>query len=244
MPTVLTSAQLADIDSPVGPPSRVGIVGELGTVLQPARLLIGGSKLRRAPRGDGRISVFLPGWKAPEVSTFPLRGYLKSLGHDARSWGLGTNQGNVEAKRDEMLSIVEELAATSGRPVNLIGWSLGGVVAREIARTLADSVHRLVTYGSPIVGGPSYTAGWATYPAEERARISALQQHLDATNPIATPTTSIFTRNDTVVDWRACIDRSSLDVTTVEVGSTHVGLGLDPDVWYVVAHALGENVER
>lgn len=244
MPTVLTSDQLAEIDSPIGPPSRAGLVGEIGTVFQPARLLLGGSKLRRAPRGDGRISVFLPGWKAPEVSTLPLRGYLKSLGHDARSWGLGTNQGNVEAKRDEMLSIVEQLAAGSGRSVNLIGWSLGGVVAREVARTLPDAVHRLVTYGSPIVGGPSYTAGWAAYPAAERARISALQQHLDATDPIATPTTSIFTRSDTVVDWRACIDRSSLDVTTVEVGSTHVGLGLDPDVWHVVANALGENVER
>lgn len=244
MPSVLTTDQLDDIAPPIGPPSRAGLVGEFGTVLQPARLVLGGAKLRRAPRGDGRISIFLPGWKAPEVSTLPLRGYLKSLGHDARSWGLGTNQGDVEAMRDEMTSTVDRLATDSGRPVNLIGWSLGGVVAREIARTLPDSVHRLVTYGSPIVGGPSYTAGWASYPAAERARITELQEHLDATEPISTPITSIFTRNDTVVDWRACIDRSSLNVTTVEVGSTHVGLGLDPDVWMVVANALAENDER
>ncbi len=241
MTTVLTSTQLDEIAPPIGPPSRAGLVGEFGTVFQPARLLLGGVRLRRAPKGDGRISVFLPGWKAPEVSTLPLRGYLNSLHHDARSWGLGVNQGDVEAKRDEMISIVDDLATISGRPVNLIGWSLGGVVAREVARTLPDSVHRLVTYGSPVVGGPSYTAGWATYPAQERARITELQEHLDATNPITTPITSIFTRNDTVVDWRACIDRSSLNVTTIEVGSTHVGLGLDPDVWLVVAEALAES---
>ncbi|BAN01868.1 alpha/beta fold hydrolase [Ilumatobacter coccineus] len=238
--TPLTPADLDRIPAPTGPPNRAGLIGEVSTVLQPGRLLLKSPRLRSAPRGDGRIALFLPGWKAPDVSTLPIRGYLGRLGHDARSWGLGVNQGDVEAKRDEMIGIVERLAESSGRPVNLVGWSLGGVVSREIARNTPDAVHRVVTYGTPVVGGPTHTAGASTYAESELARIRALQEHLDATDPIATPITAIFTRNDSAVDWRACIDRSSTAVTMIEVGSTHVGLGIDPDVWLVVANALAE----
>jgi len=240
LPT-LTEEELEAIDAPDGSPRRAGLVGEVGTALQPWRLAFRSRALSAAPRGDGRVAIALPGWKAPEVTTAPLRGYLRSLGHDARSWGFGVNQGDVEAKRDEMIVKVCKVAEDTGRPVNLLGWSLGGVVAREVARSAPDSVHRLVIYGSPVVGGPTHTAGVGAYAAEEVERIRELQAHLDATEPITTPITAIFTRNDSVVDWRACIDRFSLDVTTVEVGSTHVGLGIDPDVWLTVAEALAES---
>ncbi|MFT6292713.1 MAG: pimeloyl-ACP methyl ester carboxylesterase [Ilumatobacter sp.] len=241
MTTVLNSDQLDAIGSPDGSPRRAGLIAEVGTALQPWRLLFKSPQLRNAPKGDGRISVALPGWKAPELSTAPLRGYLKSIGHDARSWGFGINQGDVEARRDEMVVSVRRLAEESGRPVNLLGWSLGGVVAREVARTVPEHVHRVVIYGSPVVGGPTHTAGVGAYTVEEVDRIRKLQAHMDATAPVTTPITTIFTRNDTVVDWRACIDRFSLDVTTVEVGSTHIGLGIDPDVWLTIARALAEN---
>ncbi len=238
---IVSEAELASIEGPDGSPTRAGLVGELGTAFQPWRLALKSRSLRSAPRGDGRIAVALPGWKAPELTTAPLRGYLRSIGHDARSWGFGINQGDVEAKRDEMVTKVRKLAERSERPVNLLGWSLGGVVAREVARSAPESVHRLVIYGSPVVGGPTHTAGVGTYETQEVERIRELQAHLDATDPVTTPTTAIFTRNDSVVDWRACIDRYSLDVTTVEVGSTHIGLGIDPDVWLTVAESLAED---
>jgi pimeloyl-ACP methyl ester carboxylesterase len=239
LPT-LTAEELASIAAPDGSPRRAGFVGEFGTAFQPWRLALKSRSLRGAPRGNGRIAVALPGWKAPELTTAPLRGYLRLIGHDARSWGFGVNQGDVEAKRDEMVLKVQELAERTGRPVNLLGWSLGGVVAREVARSAPESVHRLVIYGSPVVGGPTHTAGVGTYEAKEVTRIRELQAHLDSTEPVSTPITAIFSRNDSVVDWRACIDRFSLDVTTVEVGSTHVGLGIDPDVWLTIAESLVE----
>lgn len=238
--TPMTDDELAGIGPPDGSPRRAGLVGEFGTMFQPWRLALKSRALRNAPRGDGRVVIALPGWKAPEVTTAPVRGYLRSLGHDAHSWGFGINQGDVEAKRDEMVVKVRDLAERSGRPVNLLGWSLGGVVAREVAGSAPESVHRLVIYGSPIVGGPTHTAGVRTYPVDEVTRVRELQAHLDATEPVTTPITAILTRNDTVVDWRACIDRFSLDVTTIEVGSTHIGLGIDPDVWLTIAEALAE----
>ena len=239
VPTFPSQDELDAIEPPDGRPSRGGLLAELGTALQPARLVIGSRALRQAPRGDGRTTYVLPGWKAPEVSTLPIRRYLSYLGHEARNWGLGVNQGDVIGVRDAMIGRIER-ERTDDDPVNLVGWSLGGVVGREIARARPDLVHRVVTYGSPVIGGPAHTVGAVSYPETELERIRRLQRELDRASPIRRPITAIFTRQDTVVDWRACIDRTSPDVRMVEVGSTHVGLGIDPDVWLVAAQALAE----
>lgn len=234
----LTAAEIAAIGPPQISPSRSGLLVEATAAWQPVRLALHGRALSRSPRGDGRAAIALPGWRASDVTTIPIRRYLNALGHDTRGWGRGTNRGDVEALRDAMIPQVEALAATTGRSVNLIGWSLGGVIAREIARTAPQAVHRVVTYGSPVIGGPTFTVGASAFGQAECERIAALQELTDRTDPIATPITSVFTRRDTIVDWRACIDRTSLNVTMIEVDSTHVGLGLDPDVWMVAARAL------
>ncbi len=236
--TVIPAEQLADLAAPTGPPARSRLLGELATVIQPARLLLRSPRLLRAPRGDGRCTVLVPGWRSPEASMAPIGGYLRRLGHDTRPWGLGVNDGDVEQTRDRLIAMIDRLASEQGRPVNLVGWSLGGVIAREVARSTPEAVNRVVTYGTPVVGGPTHTVGAAAAGAAECARITALQEHLDATDPIRVPITAIFTRNDGAVDWRACIDRSSVDVTMVEVAATHVGMGVDPDVWVTAARAL------
>ncbi len=237
---VLTPADIAAIGAPAPMPNRSGLVREAAAVMQPIRLVINGLALARAPRGNGRAAIALPGWKASDVSTMLIRQYLHALGHDSRGWGLGTNRGDVEALRDQMITRVRSAAESTGRAVNLVGWSLGGVVAREVARDAPDVVHRVVTYGSPVIGGPTFTVGAKTFGLAECERIAELQEFTDRTNPVVRPLTSVFTRRDTIVDWRACIDRTSLDVTMIEVDSTHVGLGVDPDVWLVAAKALAE----
>lgn len=235
---VLTDDQLEQIGPPKGPPSRRRLWGELAAAIEPARLVLSVGRLTEVPRGDGRIALLLPGWKAPESSMWPIGAFLDRIGHETRNWGVGTNQGDVEALRDQMVERAADLAERTGRSINLVGWSLGGVVAREVARERPDLVHRLVTYGTPAIGGPTHTVGAATYGPDEMARISRLQAELDEAEPITVPLTAIFTRRDGAVAWRACIDRSSTDVTMVEVSSSHVGLGLDPDVWRTVARAL------
>ena len=130
-----------------------------------------------------------------------------------------------------------ELAAGSG-PVSLVGWSLGGVIAREVARREPDAVRRVITYGTPVVGGPSFTAVAAAYAPEVRRRVAEVSARLDADSPIRVPLTAIWSRRDGIVAWPACLDRVSPDVEHVEVGSTHLGLGVDPDVWSIVASRL------
>jgi hypothetical protein len=211
---------------------------EVLTGLQVARLLAASPRLLAAPRAQGdHVVVDVPGWQAPEASGAPLRAYLRRLGYDARGWGLGTNLGDPEKDRDRLAERVLRWADEHG-PVSLVGWSLGGVIAREVAREHPDAVRRVITYGTPVVGGPSFTVVASSYGEEECRRITELSAAHDRANPIRVPVTAIFTRRDGIVAWQACLDRTTPDVEHVEVGSTHLGLGIDPDVWAVVVDRL------
>lgn len=223
---------------PVAPTSLSGFAGEWRTALLPAALVGRAVRLARVPRGDGAPVIDVPGWKAPEASMAPLRTYLRRVGHDARGWGRGVNEGDPERDAVLLAESVASLHEDTGRRVALVGWSLGGVIAREVARVVPDAVSRVVTYGTPVVGGPTFTLGARSYGRKECERISSLIAELDRTNPIRVPITAIFTRRDTVVSWPACVDRVSPDVRHVEVTSTHLGMGLDPRVWEAVATAL------
>lgn len=191
-----------------GPPRR-GLRGEWRAGLQVARLVAATPILSRAQRGDGGPVVLVPGWKAPTASMVPLRSFLRYLGHDAHDWELGVNEGRLQRDVPRLAAQVARLASAAGRPVTLIGWSLGGTLARESARQAPATIGQVITYGSPVVGGP-----------------------------ISVPITAIFTRRDDIVSWPACIDRTSPQVRHVEVFSTHMSMGFDPDVWRIIADRL------
>jgi pimeloyl-ACP methyl ester carboxylesterase len=220
--------------APTTAPTLLDVGRELGSGLQLLRLLRAAPWLARGPRGGG-VVIDLPGWRAPEASNAPLRTYLRLLGYDARPWGLGVNLGRPLRDVDQL---VDSLAREEGKPVALVGWSLGGLIAREVARRAPDRVSCVVTFGTPVLGGPTYTFAARFYGEAANRRAERLGARLDAESPITVPITAIYTRGDRIVDWRACIDRSSPDVRHVEVRSTHLGLGIDPDVWSAVASAL------
>ena len=224
--------------APSAPPvSRMAI--ELGGFRDFVRLGLSGFRPRPLVRPSGETVILIPGWKAPEASMAPMRNYLRSLGVDARHWGLGTNQGDPERDREIMLGRISDLVAELGKPVVLVGWSLGGVIAREIAREEPELVSRVITYGTPVIGGPSYTTAARAFGREECERITQLSEELDRDDPIQVPISAIFTRRDGIVEWSACIDRNSSQVTHFEVGSTHLSMGFDPDVWRIVASEIG-----
>jgi dienelactone hydrolase len=220
------------------PPTRRALGDEWRSALQLPRLIARSPGLALAPRGDGGPVVLVPGWRAPEASMAPLRSYLRFLGHDAHHWGLGTNHGNPARDGARLARRVRELAAEHGRPVALVGWSLGGTVSRECARDVPEVVRHVVTYGTPAVGGPSYTIAASGYGRSTAEGIARRVEELDRERPITVPLTVIFTRRDRIVSWGACIDRTSPQARHVEVRSTHLSLGIDPDVWITVARAL------
>ena len=225
------------LERPSGPPSTRTALGELATPLGAARLIGAAPRLAAAPRGDGHLVVDIPGWRAPELTGLPLRRYLSHLGYDARGWGFGTNIGDTSNDIDRLAERLLELVEATGSPASLVGWSLGGVVAREVARRHPDAVRRVITYGTP-VGGPTYTTVARAYSRGPDPDGHREARRLDATFPIPVPLTVLFSRRDGIVAWQACIDHTSPRAEHVEISSTHLGMGVDPDVWTVVADRL------
>lgn len=211
---------------------------EVEAVGEGLRLLWAWRRLARAPRGPAGAVMTFPGYGASERVMAPLGAYLRARGHAVRPWGLGVNQGDPEGDTWRALPRVRALHEATGRRVTLVGWSLGGVVAREVARELPGAVERVVTYGTPVVGGPTYTVAAGVWGPDECARIGALSALREAEEPLQVPVTAIFTRGDRVVHWAATVDRRSPRAHHVEVRSTHVGMGFDPDVWEVIAASV------
>ena len=220
-------------------PSPTGLLGEARGLLELPKLLLGFPALARQPEGRGRCVMVLPGYGASDASTAVLRAYLRFLDYRPQGWGLGRNTGEVPDLLPRVAERIEALAHEEGGAIGLIGWSLGGYLAREAARERPEAVERVVTLGTPVVGGPKYTvaAGYYTNRGYDLDEIESVVEQRNAV-PLEAPVTAVYSRSDAVVSWRACIDRSSPGVEHVEVDSTHVGLGFSPDVYRIIARRL------
>jgi hypothetical protein len=208
-------------------------------LLEPARLALSGPRLARAPKGRGQTVVTVPGFGTTNHWLWPLARYLAWLGYTVEGWGLGRNDGRLARLLPALVAGVERRAARDGAPVRLVGWSLGGYLAREVARERPDAVQRVITFGAPVVGGPKYTATAAYYRRhghdldELEDRVRARQQR-----PLRVPVTAIYSKRDGVVAWQACIDRADTVTDHVEVPATHLGMGFSPEVFEIVADRL------
>lgn len=228
-----------DISQPAPAPSTVkrpSLLQEARVMIQPIRLIGSYKELSKGKAGNGERVMLFSGWKSHETVMFLLKRYLNRLGYDTQYWGLGFNNGYVERYRDKIISKLEK--ETSQEKITLIGWSLGGLIAREVARVIPHKIASIITYGTPAIGGPKYTIGVNTYEEKEVQRIIDLQAELDKTNPIKVPMSIIFTKNDSIVNWSACIDWKSKNVKHYEVNSSHLSLGIDPNVWKIIVQEL------
>jgi hypothetical protein len=221
------------------PPSLRRFIGEGLALTVVPRLLLALPRLSRFPRGHGEPVILLPGFGASDASNAALNALLRYLGYRVHGWGLGLNKGNVEALLPKVEDRVRTICDHAGMPVRLVGWSLGGVLAREVARDAPDLVDRVITMGTPVVGGPKYTRVGATYRAAG-FDVDEIERKIEARYdvPIRVPVTAIYCKADGIVDWRACIDHRTPDVEHVEVRATHFSLGFDPKVLEIVAETL------
>jgi pimeloyl-ACP methyl ester carboxylesterase len=173
-----------------------------------------GPLVLRSPRGDGHAVIVLPGLGGGDSSTIPLRWFLDRLGYDTAGWGLGTNRGFGVAVRSGLDDALRVARQSSGGPVSLVGWSLGGIHAVELARRHPGDVRGIVTLGSPLARLPG--------------------------PPADVPVTSVYSRSDAIVPWRASLLRGAPRRENVEVRGSHLGLGHNSAVLVVVADRLAQ----
>lgn len=216
--------------------------GEIRSLREPWRLVAKTGELLNRRTDHPKQVVVVPGLGSGDLGVAPLRGYLSRLGHCAHAWQLGAHGRNLLATLPRFERRLEEVVATAGEPVALVGWSLGGVVAREAARDRPDLISMIVTYGSPL-HGPRYTVASRIYrPSEHRVVDEFIARREQ--RPITVPVSAIYSKRDGVVDWASCVDLSTHQAENIEVTSTHLGMGLDPDVWAIVADRLDRPLDQ
>lgn len=217
---------------------------ELRAPLDWASVLYRAPQLAFAPKGDGRPVMLIPGYGADETSMLPLGHYLKYLGYDVYDWAQGRNRGDVEGDIRRVGSRVREIHdARENEPVTLIGWSLGGVSAREAARLFEAYVREVITMGTPIIGGPKYTTVASRFADSANLDLDEFEKEVHARNSIGIkqPVTSIYSKADGIVSWRASVDTYNQHARNIEVNSSHFGMGANGKVWHLIAELLAEN---
>ncbi|MEM1181316.1 MAG: alpha/beta fold hydrolase [Acidobacteriota bacterium] len=201
------------------------------------------SDLRKAPRGDGRPLMLVPGFWADGYSMVPLRAFLRRLGYRVFDWGLGRNRGEVEEDIVALGGRVDEVFSVEGEPLTLIGWSLGGVLCREVARLQPDQVREVITFGTPVVGGPKYTALADWIVKRRQIDLPALEADILRRNRLGfkQPVTSVYSKADGIVGWTASLDTFNPQARNIEVKGSHLGFGVNPRVWLLIAETLASS---
>ena len=198
--------------------------------------------LSLAPRGDGHPVLVLPGLVASDASTRPLRSFLGSKGYAVSGWRQGRNYGLRPGVQHAMVDLVRELSDAHGRKISLVGWSLGGLYARQLAKMMPERVRQVITLGSPFAGHPTSTNAWRVYEWASGRRADEVDPDFGSTlaEPPPVPTTAIFSRTDGVCAWQGCMEKASAETESIEVESSHCGMGHHPAAVYAVADRLAQ----
>ena len=205
-----------------------------------ATLPLGMPLLALAPRGDGHGVLVLPGLLAGDGSTKLIRGFLKTKGYDVRAWRLGRNVGPTKAIMDGMPRLLAEMVEETGGPVSVVGWSLGGIYARELARQHPDLVRQVITLVSPFaLSSANQSRADAAYRRQSSRHVrSNMFRREQLSLPITVPSTAIYSQTDGIVDWRTCKEPTTAIHENVGVWSGHLGAGADAAVMWLLADRL------
>jgi hypothetical protein len=196
------------------------------------------------PIGDGHPVIVYPGLGGGAFTTSHLRRFLADSGFTVHDWDGGINTGPTGLLDDwlgAMEQRVRDLHREHARKVSLVGWSLGGVYAREIAKRCAECVRQVVTLGTPfasLAGGSHAGTVYRLLNGDTSQLTPELEARLRACPPV--PTTSIYSKTDGIVPWRGCIEKKTVSSESVEVSASHLGMGTHPQVLRIVANRLAQ----
>jgi pimeloyl-ACP methyl ester carboxylesterase len=232
-------------DQPRPPSLGLGLTEGIRGTLRLGALPLAMPWLSLAPRGQAHGALVLPGLMAGDPSTHLMRRYLHHLGHRAWGWRLGRNIGPSTAILDGMTRVLDTLAERTGQPVSVIGWSLGGIYARELARRHPGQIRQVITLGSPFNmadarqsrADPVFARRAHLYDA---SRVPTREQ---VAEPIPVPSTAVYSRRDGIVAWQTCLEPESALHQNVEVRCAHLGFGVDPATLWLLADRLAQPQE-
>jgi len=229
----------------ISPPGLMLQLLESRAGAEAARLMLALPLLRmQAQKGKGEPVLVLPGFMADDNSTFVLRQFLNSIGYKSYPWGLGINRKRMMDFLPPITRHIRTLTEEYTQKVRLVGWSRGGILAREVARDYPELVDRVITIGSPVKGGVSISSIGALVQRETGMSSQQLSQLLRVRQQaaISVPIRAIYSKLDGVVSWKACIDDVNEDVEHFEIRGSHVGMGTNVEVFKLLSKLLSEKI--
>ena len=243
----MTSNVAASTHAPARPPHRLWTLAEPGRAMAEfASFIALRPALHSLPKGDGHGVLVLPGFMASDSSTRPMRSVLDRLGYTSSGWGLGRNIKVNNDRIAAMAECVDQLHAQTDRKISIVGWSLGGVFARELAKMMPDKVRSVISLGSPISDDRNHTNARRLFEFLNGEDPEPLRDGkfsgLNTAPPV--PTTSILTKTDGVVHWRGSVQHpvagDQAQTENIVVHASHCGLGVNPTVMLAVADRLAQ----
>ena len=234
----------AELEPAARPPSRIWTLFEGRAMFELGAFYMTRPMLSHLPKGDGHAVQVLPGFMASNSSTVPMRRLLKGLGYDAHGWDSGRNVRVDNALIGRLEAQLMRLNDDSGRKVSMIGWSLGGVLARELAKLHPDRVRLVISLGSPISDDRNHTNASRLFEMlngkEPEPMRGGRFRKLAEAPPV--PTTSILTKTDGIVHWRGSVQKPGATPSeNIEVYASHCGLGVNPSVMMAIADRLAQS---
>lgn len=226
----------------VSPPSRFLLALEGRALVELWTFFLALPTYYQLPRGDGHPVLVLPGFGVGDWYMLPLRMFLKNRGYAARGWGLGMNRGYSKDLDHRLRRRLEELYNRHGRKVSLVGWSLGGIYAREMARWRHDMVRCVITLGSPFGESPKGTNIWKLYEYISGHKLDERDPEMVCRmqEPPPVPTSAIYSRTDGVATHECCVERETSYSENIEVSGSHCGLAHNPIVLWALADRLAQ----
>jgi pimeloyl-ACP methyl ester carboxylesterase len=193
--------------------------------------------------GDGHPVLVLPGLAAGDASTRPLRAFLRGCGFRAHGWGIGVNRGTDDLA-EQVRKRLDALYNRYRRPVSLVGWSMGGIFARELAKAEPNKVRFVITLGTPFTGHPRATWAVPLYEYWTRNTVQDDESWRSLGVPPPVPTTSIFSRSDGIVHWRLCLNAQTAMSENIRIEASHLGIGHHPATLLLIADRLSQPHDR
>jgi pimeloyl-ACP methyl ester carboxylesterase len=221
------------------PPLHHTLLGAAAHLVPPRLGMVAGA-LKAAPRGDGHPVIVVPSFLRGDGHTAPLRRFLAGCGYRVEGWGLGTNLGPTAAALEGIETLLANVHRRHGRKVTLIGHSLGGVIARELAKQHPDQVRQLLVLASPI---QLPTAS----PLEPVYKLLARWHHIEARGsaaelnaPPEVPVTAIYTRSDGIVAWQSCREVEGDRRESIAIRGAHGTMVRNLAAWRIIADRLAQ----
>ena len=238
---------------PFSPPTHQELVAAPGPFLvmlearapwEYAAMVAAAPWLNRLPTGDGHPVIVYPGLGAADFTTLPLRNFLRQRGYTPYAWKQGFNFGPRDGVLQGCREQLQQVAQRHREKASLIGWSLGGVYARELAKEQPEHTRCVITLGTPFNGHPRATNAWRFYElvSGQGTHDPALIEQIRGTPPC--PTTSIYSRTDGVVAWQCSLNPKGALAENIEVHASHIGMGMNPLALYAIADRLRQDPQQ